>query len=140
MVAGVYMGFDQPANMGGYAQGGTLAAPVSQEFAEKAMKGMPKTPFVAPRGIRMVQVDRRTGKRVFGGWPTDEPRAAVIWDVFKPETKPKRSIRKEDMLARLEAMKAQLKAAKIAARNRAANAGDGARTDSEFLREEGGIY
>lgn len=140
MVAGVYMGFDQPANMGGYAQGGTLAAPVFQEFAEKAMKGMPKTPFVAPRGIRMVKVDRRTGKRVFGGWPTDEPRAAVIWDVFKPETEPKRSIRKEDMLARLEAMKAQLKAAKIAARNRAANAGDGARTDSEFLQEEGGIY
>lgn len=140
MVAGVYMGFDQPANMGGYAQGGTLAAPIFKEFAEKAMKGMPKTPFVAPRGIRMVKVDRRTGKRVFGGWPSDDPRAAVIWDVFKPETEPKRSIRKEDLLARLEAMKAQLKAAKIAARNRAANAGNGAQNDSEFLQEEGGIY
>ncbi|MEW4467310.1 PBP1A family penicillin-binding protein [Parasphingorhabdus sp. JC815] len=142
MVAGVYMGFDQPANMGGYAQGGTLAAPVFKEFAEKAMKGMPKTPFVAPHGIRMVRVDRKTGKRVFGGWPSDDPRSAVIWDVFKPETEPRRSIRKEELLARLEAKKAQLKAAKIAARNRAANAGNrgNAQNDSEFLQEEGGIY
>ena len=143
MVAGVYLGFDQPRNMGGYAQGGTLAAPVFRRFAEKAMAGMPKTPFVAPKGVRMVRVDRRTGKRVYGGWPTDEPRAAVIWDVFKPETEPRRSIRKDELLARLEARKAQLIAERAAARARALEASRNrgpARNDDEFLQNEGGIY
>ena len=147
MVAGVYLGYDQPKNMGGYAQGGTLAAPIFKAFAEKAMKDMPKTPFVAPKGIRMVRIDRRSGKRVFGGWPGDDPQSTVIWDVFKPETEPKRSIRKEDLLARLEAKKAQIKAQRRAAR-RAPTASTSSSSsdtptvarDNEFLVEEGGIY
>lgn len=144
MVAGVYMGYDQPKNMGGYAQGGTLAAPIFRQFAEKAMAGMPKTPFVAPKGIRMVRVDRKSGKRVFGGWPSDDPRGAVIWDVFKPQTEPKRSIRREELLARLEAKKAEIAAAQAAARARASDASlrsrGPARNDNDFLQEEGGIY
>lgn len=143
MVAGVYLGYDQPRNMGGYAQGGTLAAPVFRRFAEKAMAGMPKTPFVAPKGMRMVRVDRRTGKRVFGGWPTDDPKSAVIWDVFKPETEPRRSIRKDELLARLEARKAQLIAERAAAQSRALEAARNrgpAKNDDEFLQAEGGIY
>jgi len=130
--------------MGRYAQGGTLAAPIFRNFAEKAMAGMPKTPFVAPKGIRMVRVDRRSGKRVFGGWPTDDPKSAVIWDVFKPETEPRRTIRKEELLAQLEARKAQLLAERAAARalaNENANRNRGpAQNDDEFLQEEGGIY
>ncbi|WP_417622095.1 penicillin-binding protein 1A [Parasphingorhabdus sp.] len=143
MVAGVYLGYDQPRNMGSYAQGGTLAAPVFRRFAERAMAGMPKTPFVAPKGVRMVRVDRKTGKRVYGGWPTDDPKSAVIWDVFKPETEPRRSIRKEELLARLEARKAQLIAEReaAAARAREANRNRGpAQNDDEFLEAEGGIY
>jgi|TARA_R110002033_G_scaffold13802_9_gene40988 penicillin-binding protein 1A len=143
MVAGVYLGYDQPRNMGGYAQGGTLAAPVFRRFAEKAMAGMPKTPFVAPKGVRMVRVDRRTGKRVYGGWPTDDPKSPVIWDVFKPETEPRRSIRKDELLARLEARKAQLLAERAAAQARALEARRNrgpARNDDEFLQAEGGIY
>ncbi|WP_373492258.1 penicillin-binding protein 1A [Parasphingorhabdus sp.] len=143
MVAGVYLGFDQPRNMGGYAQGGTLAAPIFRQFAERAMAGMPKTPFVAPKGVRMVRVDRRTGKRVYGGWPTDDPKSAVIWDVFKPETEPRRSLRKDDLLARLEARKAQLLAQRAAAESRALEAARNrgpARNDDEFLQAQGGIY
>ena len=41
VVAGVYMGFDQPRPMGGYAQGGTLAAPIFRQFARTAFKDMP---------------------------------------------------------------------------------------------------
>ena len=91
----------------------------------------------------MVRVDRRTGKRVFGGWPTDDPKSAVIWDVFKPETEPRRSIRKDELLARLEARKAQLIAERAAARARALEAGRNrgpAQNDDEFLQAEGGIY
>ncbi len=143
MVAGVYLGYDQPRNMGGYAQGGTLAAPIFRRFAERAMAGMPKTPFVAPNGVRMVRVDRRSGKRVYGGWPSDDPKSAVIWDVFKPETEPRRSIRKDELLARLEARKAQLIAQRAAAQARAREASRDrgpAKTDDEFLQAEGGIY
>ena len=34
IVAGIYMGFDQPRPMGGYAQGGTFAVPVFKQFAQ----------------------------------------------------------------------------------------------------------
>ena len=88
IVAGIYMGFDQPRPMGGYAQGGTLAAPIFKQFAQVAFKDMPVLPFRAPAGIRMVRIDRRSGKKVFGAWPTDEPKAAVIWEAFKPESEP----------------------------------------------------
>ena len=86
----------------------------------------------------------KAGKRVFGGWPSDDPKSAVIWDVFKPETEPRRSIRKEELLARLEAKKAQLAAARNAAANSAAQNGRRsnrpAQNDTEFLQDEGGIY
>ena len=141
LVAGVYIGFDQPTNMGGYAQGGTLAAPVFRDFAERAMAGMPKTPFVAPKGIRMVRIDRKSGKRVYGGWPGDDPRSPVIWDVFKPETEPRRSIRRDELLARLEARKAQLIAERNArARGQQQRRSGPAQNDAEFLQDEGGIY
>ncbi len=143
MVAGVYLGYDQPRNMGGYAQGGTLAAPIFRDFALKAMKGMPKKPFVAPRGVRFVRVDRQSGKRVHGGFPsTTDPRPVVIWDVFKPETEPKRTVRKEELLARLKARKARARAEAIARlRAQQGSSGGGAVTnDNDFLNEEGGIY
>src|SRR3954452_4563879 len=47
-VAGVYMGFDHPRPMGGYAQGGTLAAPIFKQFAKAALMDEPIVPFRAP--------------------------------------------------------------------------------------------
>ena len=136
IVAGVYMGFDQPRPMGGYAQGGTLAAPIFKQFAQKAFKDMPVVPFRAPPGIRMVRIDRRSGRKVFGEWPTAEPKAAVIWEAFKPESEPRRSIRRDQIAARSDASAAQARSAASRARARAA---DQAR-DSDFLQREGGIY
>ena len=53
-------------------------------------------PFVAPPGIRMVRIDRASGKRVFGTFPTTEdPKSSVIWEAFQPETEPRRSFRRE---------------------------------------------
>src|SRR5919112_6476502 len=99
IVAGIYMGFDQPRPMGGYAQGGTLAAPIFKQFALAAFKDMPIIPFRAPAGIRMVRIDRRSGKKVFGAWPTDDPKAAVIWEAFKPESEPRRTLRRDELAA-----------------------------------------
>ena len=127
MVAGIYMGFDQPRPMGGYAQGGTLAAPIFMSFAKKAMVDMPVVPFKAPPGIRMVRIDRKSGRKVFGAWPGDEPKAAVIWEAFKPESEPRRSIRKDEI--------AKPKKTDKAAGPAATSAGD-----SEFLQKRDGIY
>jgi penicillin-binding protein 1A len=121
LVAGLYLGYDTPRNLGGFAQGGTVAAPIWRQFAEVALKDAPKMPFVIPAGIRMVRIDRRSGKRVFGVWPgPEERRSATIWEAFKPESEPRRTGGGDDNLF-------------------GGNSGR-VRTDAEFLENEGGIY
>ncbi|MEO6433636.1 MAG: transglycosylase domain-containing protein [Sphingomicrobium sp.] len=94
IVAGIYMGYDQPVPMGGYAQGGRIAAPIFKQWAKIALAAQPKTPFVAPAGIRWVRVDRATGKRVYGVFPTaEDAKSSVIWEAFQPQTEPARSYR-----------------------------------------------
>ncbi|HEY0113476.1 MAG TPA: PBP1A family penicillin-binding protein [Allosphingosinicella sp.] len=136
IVAGVYMGYDKPRSMGGYAQGGTLAAPIFKQFAQVAFKDVPPMPFRAPAGIRMVRIDRRSGRKVYGAWPTDDPKAGVIWEAFKPESEPRRSIRRDEMAQQRLAQAAPKKAATARARPKRAEAPQ----DSDFLQNEGGIY
>jgi len=128
MIAGLYIGYDTPTNLGGYAQGGTLAAPIFKQFAQKAYEGLDVLPFTAPAGIRMVRIDRASGRRVYGAWPGNDPKAAVIWEAFKPESEPRRRARHSEAA---EAPKAE--ATKKAVQR------DGPR-DSDFLQREGGIY
>ena len=128
MIAGLYLGYDTPTNLGGYAQGGTLAAPIFKQFAQKAYEGLDVLPFTAPAGIRMVRIDRASGRRVYGAWPGTDPKAAVIWEAFKPESEPRRRARRSD---EAEAPKAEA--------TRKAVQRDGPR-DSDFLQREGGIY
>jgi penicillin-binding protein 1A len=120
VVAGVYIGYDQPRELGGWAQGGRVAAPIFKDFALLALKDAPKTEFRVPPGIRLVRIDRRSGRRVYGVFPTnlDEPKPAVIWEAFKPESEPRR-------LAR----------APTGFETRAT-----VRSDADFLRNSGGIY
>ncbi len=129
IVAGVYIGYDQPRSLGGWAQGGRIAAPIWKAAMAPILETMPKTPFVAPAGIRMVAIDRRSGKRVYGAWPSSEPKAAVIWEAFKPESEPRRTIRKEEAEEQ----------AKVAA-SRAATGRTRQRSDADFLEGQGGIY
>lgn len=151
LVSGVYLGYDQPQNMGGYAQGGALAAPIFKQFARKAMVNYPKAPFVAPYGVRMVRIDRSSGKRVFGAWPGDDPKSGVIWEAFKAETEPKRSVRQEEVLAKLAAAKARRKkSTKQADSKPRQNAkpessaqvqgSEGTKRDQDFVQDQGGIY
>jgi penicillin-binding protein 1A len=88
IVAGVYVGYDNPKPMGGWAQGGRISAPIWKEWALTALKDQPKVPFIAPPGIRWVRIDRASGKPVFGVFPTtdNDPKAAVIWEAFQPQT------------------------------------------------------
>jgi penicillin-binding protein 1A len=94
IVGGVYIGYDQPRSLGGYAQGGRISAPIYKQWAQVAFKDQPKTPFVAPTGIRWMRVDRATGKPVFGIFPTDsDPKPQVIWEAFQPQTELRRASR-----------------------------------------------
>jgi penicillin-binding protein 1A len=130
LIAGVYVGYDQPRPMGGYAQGGTLAAPIFKQFAKEALNDMPVVPFRAAPGVRMVRIDRRSGRKVFGTFPTDsDPKPAVIWEAFKPESEPRRTIRREEIAARPRE--------KTLPADRPIRQGP---RDSEFLEREGGIY
>ncbi|MBW4331218.1 PBP1A family penicillin-binding protein [Stakelama sp. CBK3Z-3] len=126
MIGGLYVGYDNPTNLGRYAQGSSIAAPVMKQFLEKALKDLPKVPFRAPAGIRMVRIDRRSGKPVFGAWPSGEPLASVIWEAFKPENEPRRAARRQDE---------QKSAPKKAAPKRRET-----QSDSDFLQQQGGIY
>jgi penicillin-binding protein 1A len=94
IVAGVYLGYDQPRSLGGYAQGGRISAPIWKQWALTALKNQPKVPFVAPPGIRWMRIDRASGKPVYGVFPTGEdPKSSVIWEAFQPQTEQQRSIR-----------------------------------------------
>jgi penicillin-binding protein 1A len=93
IVAGVYVGYDQPRPLG-HVQGSSVAAPIWKDWAKVALKDQPKVPFVAPPGIRWVRIDRASGKRVYGVFPTtEEPQSPVIWEAFQPQTEPRRSFR-----------------------------------------------
>jgi penicillin-binding protein 1A len=129
IVAGLYVGYDQPTNLGG-VQGGTFAAPIFKQFAAKAYEGMEPLPFRAPAGIRWVRVDRASGRPVPGGWPSlTEPKPAVIWEAFKPQQEARRTARRRGPQA------APTAAPKAAAPKRVER-----RSESDFLQREGGIY
>jgi len=142
IVGGVYIGYDQPRPMGHAAQGGRVAAPIFKQFAQTAFQGMPKIPFIAPAGIRMVRIDRATGKRVFGAFPTTvDPKSSVIWEAFQPETEPRRSFRRSVELAKAQDDSESGPVKQAVAQRRSKPAQPRAPADSaEFLQRQGGIY
>ena len=140
IVAGVYLGYDQPRPMGHAAQGGRIAAPVFKQFAQVAFKDMPKIPFVAPADIRMVRIDRVSGRRVFGTFPTvEDPKSSVIWEAFQPATEPRRSFRRESR-SEAEEDEGQAAATPRRARPRPRPAPQQRPASEEFLQRQGGIY
>ncbi len=140
IVGGVYLGYDKPRSLGGWAQGGRVAAPIFKQFVQDTRDKWTGRPFLAPTGIRMVRIDRASGRRVFDGWPSDEPKAAVIWEAFKPDTEPRRT-RRQDEAGQLRDL--------ILAQLRRGNGGGAAAGEtglpeeappSDFVEESGGLY
>jgi len=138
-VAGVYLGYDKPRSLGGYAQGGRIAAPIFKQFVQATMERWDHTPFVAPEGIRMVRIDRTSGKRVFGAEPGRDPKSSVIWEAFKPDTEPKRSARSEDLSGQRDVLLAEIRRSRQQ-RAAAREAASGAAETKDFAQEQGGVY
>ena len=139
IVAGLYVGFDQPRNMGGYVQGGNTAAPIFKTFVQESRDRWTGRPFEAPEGVRLVRVDRRTGTRVFDAWPTDEPTSAVIWEAFKPDTEPRRTQRADEIDQLRELILAQLRR-REAGPSRRSGADNNNAAPEDFAEEQGGLY
>lgn len=86
LVAGVYVGYDNPTPMGRAATGGSISAPIFNEFMQAAVKGTPPSKFRVPDGMQMIAVNRKTGMAATEGDPD------TIVEAFKPGTGPADSI------------------------------------------------
>jgi penicillin-binding protein 1A len=82
LVAGVYIGYDNPQPMGKGSTGGGLAAPIFLDFMKEALEGKKPVDFRVPRGLALIPIDRKTGLQAEAGQP------GVILEAFKPGTAP----------------------------------------------------
>jgi penicillin-binding protein 1A len=138
-VGGVYLGYDQPRSLGGYAQGGSIAAPIFKSVVQATKPRWSTLPFTAPEGVRMVRVDRITGKRVFGAEPGDDAKSSVIWEAFKPDTEPPRSTRADELIAQRDSLISAIRRGKTA-RVEAKRAVAVESEKQDFAAEQGGVY
>jgi penicillin-binding protein 1A len=139
MIAGTYIGFDKPRNMGGYAFGGTISAPIFKDFVQKTRDRWTAEPPIAPPGIRMVRVDRRTGKKVMTGWPSNDGNSAIIWEAFKPDTEPEAWNRRDEIKAKRDEILSLIRKTRSAA-SKKEESSQGSDRQESFVEEQGGIY
>ncbi|WP_306116356.1 MULTISPECIES: penicillin-binding protein 1A [unclassified Roseovarius] len=64
IVAGCYIGYDQPRTLGRGAYGGTMCGPVFQQFMTKAVAKYGGSEFRVPPGGHFIKIDRYTGARL----------------------------------------------------------------------------
>lgn len=84
IVAGCYIGFDQPRSLGDRAYGGTLCVPVFNAFMRDAVAKFGGTEFKVPPGGYWVKIDRVTGQRL----ADDASGPNVISEYFRDGTDP----------------------------------------------------
>lgn len=80
LVAGVFVGFDNPRTLGAHEQGSSVAAPIFRDFMKGALADAPATPFRIAPGIEEIPVDYRSGVPVPAGTP------GAIIEAFKAGT------------------------------------------------------
>ena len=79
IVAGCYIGYDQPRSLGDDASGGGFCGPVFQSFMETAIKKYGGTEFLVPPGGYFIKIDRFTGARL----PDDAAGENVVAEYFR---------------------------------------------------------
>lgn len=79
LVAGCFIGYDNPRPMGKGGTGGGMCAPVFEEFMREAMKTRNPGEFIAPPEVVWAKVDRYTGERL----PDGASGGGVISEVFR---------------------------------------------------------
>lgn len=79
LVAGVYVGFDEPESLGRTETGAASALPIFYDFMKEALQDTPDTSFRIPAGIKLVRVNPQTGK------PSAPGDSVVITEALKPD-------------------------------------------------------
>ena len=83
IVAGCYIGYDQPRSLGS-ATGGGICGPVFQNFMQKAVRKYGGTKFAVPPGGYFVKIDRFTGARL----PDEAQGDYVVAEYFREGADP----------------------------------------------------
>lgn len=81
LVAGVYIGYDDPDSLGEDETGGHIAAPVFRNFMMAALRNTPAKAFHTPPGVRLYRVSPTTGLAAASG-------GQAIYEGYKPGTEP----------------------------------------------------
>ena len=89
LVAAVWVGKDMAKSLGDGESGGRVSAPIFRDFMIEALDDKPDLEFRRPAGVRLVEVDARTG--LLPGQETVQ----IIEEAFRPGTEP--SGRDEDL-------------------------------------------
>ncbi len=84
LAVGVFMGYDRPRSLGNSAQAALYTAPIFRDFMKMALADKPDVPFRVPPGIKLIQVDAKSGMRATG--------PGTILEAFKPGTQPPDSV------------------------------------------------
>ncbi|TMM54412.1 penicillin-binding protein 1A [Sulfitobacter sabulilitoris] len=84
IVAGCYIGYDQPRSLGKGAYGASLCGPVFQEFMTRAVAKYGGGPFEVPSGGRFIKIDRFTGARL----SDDATGPSVVAEYFRDGEEP----------------------------------------------------
>jgi penicillin-binding protein 1A len=81
LVMAVYIGFDNPKSLGDEETGASVAMPVFIDFMKEAIKDKPAVPFRIPNSIKLVKIDRTTGK-----YPNPStPKEKIFFEALKIE-------------------------------------------------------
>jgi penicillin-binding protein 1A len=79
IVAGCFIGYDQPRTLGDSAFGGTLCVPVFQDFMEDAIEKYGGGQFAVPPGGYFIKIDRFSGQQL----PDDASGDNVVAEYFR---------------------------------------------------------
>ncbi len=84
IVAGCYIGFDNPRPMGKSASGGGICAPVFNAFMGEAIQKYGGSAFKVPADCQFINIDRFSGARL----PPGSSGSNVISECFRPGEEP----------------------------------------------------
>ena len=78
LVAGIFVGFDDPRPLGFKETGSSVAAPIFRDFMKKVLDNTPDLPFRRPAGIKLISVNLQTG------FKANVKEKGSILEAFKP--------------------------------------------------------
>ncbi len=93
LVAGVWVGFDEPQPLGRAEYGGRAAGPAWLAFMQSALDGAYSSPFLPPATVRFVRIDPETGLLA-------RPGKSGRYEPFVPGTAPTKSA--DEMISPLD--------------------------------------